>query len=197
MLSERLLTEGRTTNRLTWVGRAALLVVLVTWGWSLMTASIASNAAGASFLHLVNLPFHEAGHVIFSPLGRFMGVLGGTLGQLLIPALCLGTFLLRSHNPFGAAVALWWLGENFLDIAPYINDARTLDLVLLGGVTGKQVEDYHDWEYLLGTMGWLPYDQALARGAHALGAILMALSCLWGGALLLRQWPNCRGPSAT
>lgn len=192
MVTELLFTEARPADRLTWMGRAALLLGLVIWGWSLMTSSIASNAAGESVLHLVNLPFHEAGHVIFSFLGRFMGVLGGTLGQLLIPALCVGTFLLKSRNPFGAAVALWWLGENFLDIAPYINDARALDLMLLGGVTGKEVEDYHDWEYLLRALGWLAYDQALARAAHLLGATLMVLSWLWGGALLHRQWKQSR-----
>jgi hypothetical protein len=69
-------------------------------------------------LHLVNLPFHEAGHVIFSPFGRFMQVLGGTLGQLLMPTICMAVLLLRTREAFGAAVALWWLGENFMDVAP-------------------------------------------------------------------------------
>ncbi len=107
------------------------------WGGKLVFAGIDSNAAGESLLHLVNLPFHEAGHVIFRPFGRFMTSLGGTLGQLLIPLVCLAILLLKSRDPFGAAVCLWWFGENFLDIAPYLNDARAGVLPLLGAIPGK------------------------------------------------------------
>ena len=32
--------------------------------------------------------------------------------------------LLQSRDAFGASVAGWWLGQNFLDIAPYIGDAN-------------------------------------------------------------------------
>lgn len=37
-----------------------------------------------SFMHRINLAFHEAGHIIFIPFGWFMTKLGGTPGQLLI-----------------------------------------------------------------------------------------------------------------
>jgi len=45
-----------------------------------------------------------------------------------------------------------------MDMAPYIADARALELVLLGGYTGAEVEG-HDWEYLLGATGLLEYDR--------------------------------------
>ena len=32
------------------------------------------------------------------------------------------------------------MGENLLDLAPYIADAVALELVLLGGFTGREVE---------------------------------------------------------
>ncbi len=168
-------------------GRLIVLVGLAIWGWTFMSASVASNAVGESFMHNINLPFHEAGHIIFSPLGRFMQVLGGTLGQLLIPCLCVGAFLLKNHDPFGASVGLWWVGQNFTDIAPYINDARALDLMLLGGVTGKDVDGYHDWQHILGTLGWLEYDHTLAKLSHALGTLLMLLALAWGGTVLYLQ----------
>ncbi len=159
--------------------KAILLVLLAIWGATFIFASIQSNRVGDSFMHLVNLPFHEAGHIIFSPLGRFIQVLGGTLGQLLMPLMCLGVLLVRTRDAFGAAVAQWWLAESFMDIAPYINDARALDLVLLGGVTGKDVEDYHDWEYLLRTLGMLKMDHALACFAQGAGIVLMVTALLW------------------
>jgi hypothetical protein len=115
-------------------------------------------------------------------------VLGGSLGQILMPAICLGAFLIKNRDAFGASVALWWVAENFMDLAPYINDARALDLPLLGGVTGKDVEDYHDWEYLLRNLGWLDYDHTLAHASYNLGILLMLLAFAWGGYVLYLQW---------
>jgi hypothetical protein len=175
------------------VGARGLLLLFVA-GWSLifLFASVRSNAAGHSFMHLVNLPFHEAGHIIFSPFGRFIQVLGGTLGQLLMPAVCVGVLLLRTRDAFGAAMAQWWLGESFMDIAPYINDARDLKLILLGGVTGRDVADYHDWEYLLRSLGLLRMDHALAWLAQGVGIVLMLAALGWAGANLRLQFLACR-----
>lgn len=101
-----------------------------------MSKSIESNAAGNFFLHLVNLPFHEAGHIVFRPFGAFITSLGGTLGQLLMPSIYMGVLLVKPRDPFGTSVALWWFGEIFLDIALYMNDARAAQLPLLGGNFG-------------------------------------------------------------
>ena len=60
-----------------------------------------------------------------------------------MPFVCLVTFVLKTRDPFGASVALWWSAENFMDVAPYINDARAMELILLGGFTGQEV-DAHD-----------------------------------------------------
>ena len=89
--------------------------------------------------------------MLFGFFGRFMTVLGGSLFQFLVP-LILAVAFLRQKTPFGAIVRLWWAGENLLDVAPYIADARALELVLLGGKTGAEVEG-HDWEFLLPSSG--------------------------------------------
>ena len=124
-------------------GRLALWLGLVTWGVKFMFTPVSGEGFNQSYMHLINLPFHEAGHVIFSLFGRFIQVLGGTLGQLLIPLIVSVSFLLRS-NYFAMSVGLWWLGQSFMDIAPYIDDARAGQLMLLGGVTGSEVVDYHE-----------------------------------------------------
>lgn len=67
---------------------------------------------------------------------------------------------LKQRDQFGAAVCTWWAGQNLLDVAPYIADARALQLALLGGKTGAEVEGTY-WEYLLTQMGWLRFDRAL------------------------------------
>ena len=141
-----------------------------------------------SFLHLPNLVFHEAGHVLLLPFGRFLSVLGGSLFQLAIPLVCAGTFLRQQENPFAAAVCTWWAGQNLVDLAPYIADARRLQLPLLGGVTGAEVEG-HDWEYLLTTLGWLHLDVTLGRAAHFAGVVIMLASVAWAVVPLLRKPP--------
>ncbi|UWN50765.1 hypothetical protein ASALC70_02988 [Alcanivorax sp. ALC70] len=96
---------------------ALLWLGLAVWGGAQITQNLHELGYQPSVLHNVNLPFHEAGHVVFGVFGRFIGSLGGTLGQLLIPVIC-GIALLRRPDTFGAAVCLWWFGQNFLDIAP-------------------------------------------------------------------------------
>ena len=175
-------------NPLLLAGRAVLLLILAAWSLKFIFASIEGNTVGESFLHLVNLVFHEAGHIIFSPFGQFVRTLGGTLGQLLMPAICLAVLLIRTRDAFGAAVAQWWLAESFMDIAPYINDARALNLILLGGVTGKDVENYHDWEALLGKLGLLSLDHTLALASQGIGILLMVSALMWAAANLWIQF---------
>jgi hypothetical protein len=172
-------------------GRIIVVLIILIWGWKFILTPMATNYAGNSVLHLVNLPFHEAGHIFFRLFGRWMTPLGGTLGQLLIPIICLLTFLIKYKNPFGASVALWWLGENFMDIAPYINDARNQELMLLGGITGREADyGYHDWEFILTEIGLLRYDHTLAHIAYSLGIVLMLISLVWAGYLLFKQYRN-------
>jgi hypothetical protein len=142
-------------------------------------------AASESVLHHPNLVFHEAGHVIFGVFGRFIGVLGGSLFQFALPVALAGVFL-RQRDHFGASICAWWAGQNLLDVAPYIADARALQLVLLGGQTGAEVEG-HDWEYLLGQMGLLHKDHALGLAAHWLGLAIMVAAVIWGAISVVRR----------
>ena len=123
------------------------------------------DTIGASFLHLISLPFHEAGHIIFSPFGDLMTSLGGSLAQVLVPIICGIAFLTTSPSPFGAAVMGWWAGQNLMDVAVYINDARSLSLTLLGGHTGAEVEG-HDWEHILTLTNMLWRDHQIAWTVH-------------------------------
>ena len=193
---EILFPVGPSVNPVVYGGRLLIYAGLLLWGLKFLFTPMETNYVGESFMHMINLPFHEAGHVVFSPMGRFMQVLGGSLGQLLMPLVCLAALLIQNRDAFGAAVALWWLAESVMDLAPYINDARALDLVLLGGVTGKDVEDYHDWEHILRTLGWLQYDHVLAHAAYAFGSLLMILALIWGGYMLRVQFKNLQCSAA-
>ena len=191
VLHDLLFEDVHQDSQLYFIGRSIIFIVLIIWGFRLITSGIDSNAAGESFLHLINLPFHEAGHIVFRPFGRYITSLGGTLGQLLIPLMCLWSLLFKTRDPFGASVALWWFGENFLDIAPYMADARAGDLPLIGGNFGHSSPyGFHDWEYLLTEINLIEYDQVFAKITFTIGVLIMLLSFVWAGWILLRQYQN-------
>jgi hypothetical protein len=64
----------------------------------------------------VNLLIHEAGHVIFMPFGEFISIAGGSLFQLIVPAVFAAYFFRRGQF-FSAALVLFWLGESMLNVA--------------------------------------------------------------------------------
>ena len=181
------------TNPLILGSRILFFIIMLIWGLKFILNPLNSGYAMGSFWHLVNLPFHEAGHLVFRPFGRFMTSLGGSLSQLMIPLLCMVVFLLKARDTFGAAFALWWFGENFIDLAPYINDARSLTMPLLGGNTGRTSPyGFHDWEFILKESGLAHYDHALAHFAHRLGTILMIFALVWGGYILYKQYKSLK-----
>jgi len=149
------------------VGRLVGLVVL-----ALLTVLVLANGiampSGAilNFLHLIDLVFHEAGHVIFGFFGRFIGVLGGSLNQVLVPAVCTGVFLARQQYA-SAAVTLFWTGQSLADVAVYVADGRAMALPLLADGL------IHDWNFILGRLGLLYSAESLGRLTFGLGALAM------------------------
>jgi hypothetical protein len=168
------------------VSRGIFLLLLTVWTTTLASRGVSAERVYGSFLHVPDLVFHEAGHILFIPLGHFMTVLGGSLTQVLVPLVCAGAFLWQTRDAFGAAVAIWWAGENLIDVAPYINDARDLQLVLLGGKTGAEVEG-HDWEYLLNAMGVAHKDHAIAAIVQTIGTLTMIAALAWGAVVVMNQ----------
>jgi len=155
--------------------RAALLALLAYW-----TIRLGVAAQSACALDLVNLAFHEAGHLFLVPFGETAHFLGGSLGQLAVPSGLAAYFLVSRRQPFAAAVCSWWAGENLVNISIYMADARTLRLDLVGG--GE-----HDWNTLFYQFGLLGEESVarvsgLTRGA---GLVLMAAGLAWAAATLL------------
>ena len=157
---------------------------------AILTLFVFLNSVESSivlFLHNANLPFHEFGHIIFSLFGSdLLTSMGGTLFQILMPLICMFVFILQNRDPFAASVALWWAGENFVDIAPYIADARAGVLPLLGGNTGQTAPyGFHDWEFILGELGISHLDITISYFSQIFGIVVMILSVLWGLYILI------------
>lgn len=160
--------------------RWALVLGLAVWTVQFARTPLSSDAM-ESFLHLPDLIFHEAGHIIFSPFGPFMTAFGGSLLQVLVPVIAAVAFI-RQDDPFSAAICAWWAGQNLVDLAPYIAYARSLALVLLGGRTGAEVEG-HDWEFILTQLGITHLDRHVGYASYAAGLVIMLGSLVYAGRL--------------
>lgn len=165
-------------------GRAALLGVAALYGVKLAMMDIPGWEMSASVMHLVLLPFHEFGHILFLPFGEFMTLLGGSIFQVLLPLMLGGFFLVRNRDPFAAALMLWWAAAGILDTAPYIYDAWAPQHVLLMGRTGDS--GAHDFIDTLGDLGLLHKAQPIGRGVHAFGLATMVAALAWGAWLITK-----------
>lgn len=173
-------------------GRAAALLFVAIWGLRLIAMDYRGGETGGSFMHNIVLPIHEAGHVLFMPFGEFMTILGGSLFQVALPLAIGAAFLLRQRDAFGAAICLWWAGASLVDLAPYIWDSLSPQLILLGGHTGE--DGPHDWIYLLERLGALRRAHAWGAAAHHLGTLMMLGGVGWGGWWL---WQERHDPART
>ena len=194
-LTEPLLFVHGQVDPLIFGGRCVTLVGLVIWSvWFFQTDHRELYGhlpeINDSIMHNVNLAFHEAGHLLFLFLGNFMTVLGGSLMQLIVPAVVMMAFVLKHENAFGGAVALWWLGQSTMDLAPYVYDARSGQLLLVGGFIGQERPGAHDWTNLLGRLGMLDDAHALGTLTNFVGMAVMVLALMWAGYLLYLQYQN-------
>lgn len=167
------------------MGRAVVWLGLLLWSARYFLIGVTELGEDPGVMHGVHLVFHEAGHTITAMLTNHQPavVFMGSGLQVLFPLIVAAAFYFKNRDAFGAAFGLWWAGHAALDVAPYIADARALELPLLGGGTGAEIEG-HDWEYLLGHWNLLPQDTAIAAGVALAGRGVMAGALLWGAAAL-------------
>jgi hypothetical protein len=108
-----------------------------------------------TFLDGFELVIHEAGHLFFAPFGEFLRMAGGTLLQLIVPMLLVFGFFRGEYRP-GVQVSMFLLGHSLLNVSVYAQDARAQILPLVGGPRAR-----HDWNWMLGTLGILEWDQGV------------------------------------
>lgn len=181
-LARQFLYVPDQVDALSFWARVVLAILFALWGASFIFGGIDWQAIGGSFLHNVNLPFHEFGHVLFMPLGRFMSILGGSLFQIILPLIFLVAFTIKRDN-FASSIMLWWCGQNCIDVSPYIQDAPYRALPLISGMG----EEAHDWGNLLTMTGSLDKAGTIAGISFTLGSLLIIGSMLWAGVLLWKM----------
>jgi len=160
--------EGRS-----WLVRAPL----VAWGAWILLNHLRSTEYASLFAGL-NLGIHELGHVVFMPFGQTMGVLGGSLAQVLAPIASVAVFL-RQRDWFAISFCFLWLGSSLFELARYVGDARALELPLVSPFGGDPI---HDWHFLLGNAGLLRWDAtfaALLRLGAAASIVAFLAAAVW------------------
>lgn len=178
----------REVAKINWIGRIIALAVFSIWTifiWS--QANIPAGEVGSNFLHMILLPFHEAGHyAIFRWFGEFIMILGGTLAQHLMAIVLGGALLYKRRDPFGAALFFWLLGFSIMDMAVYMYDAYDPKIMLLGGKTGAE-SDGHDWINIFGDLGLLLQARKIGSFFDWIGRVVMFLGLVWAGFILWLQ----------
>ncbi len=165
-----------------WRPRAVLLPVLAWLFWKhLVDPDYHGIVSG------LNLALHEAGHMALVWPQMWFGwdllmVAGGTLFEVGIPA-AVAVYFWRQRDPFGATVALFWMGTAMLDVAPYAADARA-QLLPLVSVGGGPVG--HDWYIMLEAWGLLDQDQRIGVLFRGAGLLCLAGSIVAG--ILVLRW---------
>lgn len=191
-LTSRLLALPDNVDAVSVGGRALAWCAFALWALWFTLHGVDWEVIGGSFLHSIILPFHEFGHVLFMPFGRFMAILGGSLFQVLMPLGLMLAFLFKQRDTFGASAMLWWAGQSLVDLSPYIRDAQTRSLPLVGGGG----EESHDWGNLLTMLGWLDHTIAISRLCFAAGVLVMLAGLTWGAILLRLQYRKLNDPTA-
>jgi len=141
-----------------------------------------------SILAPANLGVHELGHFLFSPLGEFLGILGGTILQLAAPVVLMVNFY-HQGDFFAITLCFGWLSTSLFNAATYVADARLMNLPLVSPFGVENV--IHDWNYLLGKMRLSQYDTSIAFILRCAAGISM-LICLLAGFWILWQMKKNR-----
>ena len=145
---------------------AAVLSVYFLW--------IAWDPMQGSFLDSVDLPIHETGHLLFRVLGEFMGIAGGSLFQVIVPAVFVGYFW-WNEKYYSAAIVLFWVGQSILNVYVYAADAVVMQLVLTSGFTGSE-GSFHDWNYMLTETGLIGSTKIVAGIIRTVGTLVIIAS---------------------
>jgi hypothetical protein len=122
------------------------------------------------FLSLVDLGFHELGHMLAMWTPKLLYFAMGSITQIAVPLALAAYFFLIKRDVVGGGLCLAWAGTSAQNVSIYVADAPYQLLPLIGGK--------HDWAFILG-----PAHLNMLASAHTIaGAVkVFGLLCLMAG----------------
>ena len=154
------------TQLIAWVVFYVLLLIFLGFHWGQLT-----------LLDNVHLPIHEGGHLLFGWLGETLGLWGGTLLQLIVPALLAASFAVRREIP-GVAFCAFAFFHSLTGVAMYMADALRLELPLVT-VGAAADEAQHDWVRIFSSLGVLPHAIQIGNVTRLIAWAGMISSVVW------------------
>jgi hypothetical protein len=136
------------------------------------------RAVDFTFVYPAEVIMHEAGHLLFSWMGQTMGLWGGSIFQLMVPAMLAISFAWRGQTT-GVVFSTFFFFESLVNMAVYIADAREMDLPLITVGDGESDAVMHDWWNILQPLGLLEYDTRIAALVRAVGWVGMLATLAW------------------
>ncbi len=179
------LAWGRVPMRAVQAAGGALLCLVM--GWFAFV-----QGRDVPLLGLVNLGFHELGHMVTMWAPRLLYFAMGSINQVAVPLGLAGYFLWFRRDGVGGGLCLAWAGTSAQNVSVYIADAPYQRLPLIGGM--------HDWAYILGPgqLNHLSWAAPLATAVRVFGALLVVAglaSCGWVAASVLRARASATEPT--
>lgn len=155
------------------------------FGWMgfymLLFIYLVAHFSELTWLDNVHLPIHEGGHLLFGWFGETLGVWGGTILQLLVPALLAVAFAVHA-DLLGTTFCCFCFFHSLTGVAAYMIDAlrRELPLVTVGAPAD---EAEHDWVHIFSQLG-------LLRHAIQIGSATRLIA--WAGFVTTLLWFSWR-----
>lgn len=161
--------EWQPVSRARFIGWTAFYLLLLFYlgaHWGQMT-----------LLDNLHLPIHEGGHLLFGWLGDTLGLWGGTLLQLIVPALLAASFAMRRELP-GTVFSAFAFFHSLTGVATYMADALRLELplVTVGAIAD---ESQHDWVRIFSSLGVLPHAIQIGNFTRLLAWAGMIATLAW------------------
>ncbi|HUR49005.1 MAG TPA: hypothetical protein VMY88_05670 [Acidimicrobiales bacterium] len=146
--------------------------------WCVLLGWFFVSGRQVPLLSLVDLGFHELGHLLTYPLPwELVTAAMGSVTQVAVPLGLAGYFLFLRGEPVSAGVCLAWTATSAWGVHAYIADAPNEQLPLIGGD--------HDWAFILHELDQMGAAANLARVVWLFGLICLAA----GLALCLVEGP--------
>lgn len=133
-------------------------------------------------MYFIEFGIHEASHLIVFFLPPILVAAAGSVGEILFTILLL-VAALKSRAYFAAVFAGLWIMLALNSVGRYMADARSQLIPLVG--PGETIK--HDWNYILGQLGWLDADIFIGTMVRVIGNFIGVVALGFGLWLIIKK----------
>lgn len=135
-----------------------------------------------SIMYLIELGAHEGSHLVTALLPEIVMLAAGSIGEVTFTVL-VAVAAWRARAYFVSIFGWLWVALSCNSAGNYMADARSQKLQL----TGFSSDPIHDWHYVFGHLGLLPYDQIIGGTVRYTGDVIGFLALLFGAWLIFKM----------